>query len=155
VVFAIMLVIAGYRVYQIFNPPPPPQEKPLVRPKPYPPENAGPGIIPPEPGSRPPIDLPGDFSGLYNANPFWYYSTPERSNTKIPDAAPPINVLAIREVGGRLRAQLSTEGVPKKWYNEGDKIQDFELQNIDNENKTVTVYSERANKRFTLSAQAE
>lgn len=153
-VLAAMFCILCYRAYQVFYPPPPPQEKRLDFPRKSL-EDVDPSFIPPQPRSRIPSDLPGAYAGLYNRNPFWYHARAQsgQQQKEITPKDLGLSLHAIRQVGGRLRAQLSTMSVKRRWYDEGEKFEEYELQEIDPENNTVVVYAERYARRFTLSIE--
>jgi hypothetical protein len=151
---AVMFALLCYRVYVVVYPPPPPQF-PLVKAPtahlPESPEERKELGLPEAPPPRPPMDLPGNFSSLYNRNPFWYYSgQKQETGTEVTAENLGIKLLNIREVGGRWRAQLRTSSTTK-WYDEGEQFEEFELQKINPEDKTVVIYAERYAKRFTLS----
>ncbi len=147
----VVMAVFCYRVYVVLNPPAPPTEVP-----PRPPRNEVPEeLMPPSPPMIPARSLPGNYSGLYNNNPFCYYCK-ARSNTatEIRPQDLGIKLLAIRKLNdGRVRAQLSTTTVPKRWYNEGEQFEEFELQEIDPDNNTVVIYSEHYARRFTLTME--
>lgn len=153
-VLAAMFCILCYRAYQIFYPPPPPPEKRLEFPRKSL-EDVEQNFVPPRPHTRIPSDLPGSYAGLYNRNPFWYHARVQGSQQQqeITPKDLGLSLHAVREVGGRLRAQLSTMSVKRRWYDEGEPFEEYELQEIDLENKTVVVYAERYAKRFTLSIE--
>jgi len=76
-VLIVMLIVFGYRVYQIFFPPPPPEWPGLQTPKtqlPEEPEYRQELGLPGGPPMRPPMDIPGTYATFYERNPFWYYS---------------------------------------------------------------------------------
>ena len=52
-------------------------------------------------------------------------------------------------MGDRWRAQLRTRSTTK-WYDEGEEFEQFILEQVNPEDKTVVVYSEQYGRRFTL-----
>lgn len=152
-VLVVMVVILCYRVYEVMNPPP--EEGPANYPSPItdrariPPEAQPP--VPPETVS---IDVPGNYSNLYRQNPFWYHSG-ERTGAGEQAVTPEdldIELLAIREVNGRWRAQLRTQ-TTRDWYDEGEEFEEFVLEQINPEENSVVIYAARVAERLTLTTQ--
>lgn len=152
-VLLVVMAVFCYRVYVVLNPPEPPVVVPPKSPIPGPIPDE---LMPPSPPLPLARSLPGGYSGLYNNNPFCYYCK-ERGPGDIEVFDPEklgITLLAIRKLSdGRVRAQLSTKTVPKRWYNEGEPFEEYELQEIDAENNSVVIYSERYARRFTLTIE--
>ena len=147
-VLLVVMVVLFYRIYVVFNPPEHAAEAPPALPHKEVPEE----LQSPSPSPRPPLKVPANFSGLYNKNPFWYYSGSGGANDKkeVKESDLGITLHAIRDVGGKLRAQLSTTSVPKRWYDQNEKFEQFELVEVNPEDNTVVVYSEQYARRFTL-----
>jgi hypothetical protein len=158
IVLLVMVGILVYRVYGVVNPPPPPQWPPLPRPQtelPTDPAEVQTLGLPGDPTPRPPMDVPGTYSMLYNRNPFWYYSGQQKQDTKTEVDPKDLNIklLDIQNAGGKLRAKLRTGDNATKWYSENDQFEKYELQKIDPDSNTVEIYSERFARTFTLSKE--
>ena len=152
-VLVVMVVILCYRVYEVMNPPP--EEGPAN----YPPPITDPERIPPEarpdiPPETVSIDVPGSYSNLYRQNPFWYHSGERRASEDQALTPEELNIelLAVREVNGRWRAQLRTE-TARGWYDEGEEFQEFVLEQINPEEESVVIYAARYAERLTLTMQ--
>ena len=143
-----MVAVLCYRVYQVFWPPEPPKEAMLRPPTP--------GLDkvkdrPPKPGLRPPLDLPGDYTQLYRKNPFSLRggALDTGRDEDVTQKDLDITLLDIKQVGDRWRARLRTSA-GRRWYDEGDQFEQFQLEEIHSDEKTVVVYAERHAKRLTL-----
>ena len=145
-VFAAMVVVLCWYVYKALNPPEQEDDILMVLPKSEVGSEVGGVEWPPPPAARRPVD----WSSIHKRSPFWYFSTPgatEQNDRGEQDAR--ISLLNIRVVSGRPRAQLQTES-SKKWYDEGESFESFELLKIDPEAETCDVYSERLGKVVIL-----
>jgi len=149
-VFAIMVLVLCWYVYKAVNPPPPPEEVTARVPR----KKIGEGYKGVNVPAPPVPERPGEWNALYERNPFWYYSSisKEQGRERPQDAG--ITLLNIRTVSGRNRAQLQTES-SKKWYDEGESFEKFELLKIDPEAGTCDVYSEQLGKVITLRLPGE
>ncbi|HPO16532.1 MAG TPA: hypothetical protein PLI09_24060 [Candidatus Hydrogenedentes bacterium] len=152
-VLLVVMAVFCYRVYVVLNPPEPPAVAPPTSPRPGPIPDE---LMPPSPPMPPVRSLPGGYAGLYNNNPFCYYCKAKGPGGD--DIFDPkklgITLLAIRKLSdGRVRAQLNTTTVQRRWYNEGEQFEEYELQEIDPENNSVVIYSERYARRFTLTME--
>lgn len=152
----ILLVMVGAlanQVYLLLNPAPPEASAPLPAPKETMAENANPAIVPPKPAPLPTDGTGGGgYGGLVDRNPYWYYSSTEddKKNAEIP--ADLIQLLDIKQIGNRVRCQLKTR-TTTKWYEVGDKFEEFVLENIDTDTGTATVFVESYGQRVELTAQ--
>lgn len=146
-VLLILLGVLGYRVYVIVYPPPPPVEKVYSPPGKEIPD----ALRPPAPPLPPSVMVPGSYASLWRENPFWFFagepSTGGREEITPRDLG--ISLLNIRRVGDRWRAQLRTRSTTK-WYDEGEEFEQFILEQINPEEKTVVIFSEQYGRRFTL-----
>ncbi len=152
-VLVVMVAILCYRVYQVMNPPP--EEGPTHYPPPITDTAQIPAeAMPPVPPETVPIDVPGNYSNLYRQNPFWYHSG-DRARSEDKALTPEdldIELLAIREVSGRWRAQLRTQ-TTRAWYDEGEEFEEFVLEQINPEQQSVVIYAARYAERLTLTMQ--
>lgn len=140
IVLVALLGFLGYRVYELFVPKVLEAAAPDQRGKPEPPA---------PPPNKPPLDAPGQYAGLYRSNAFSYYSDTPTDGTSLTGKEAGIELLKLQEMpDGRWRAQLKTSA--KKWYYEGDPFEEFKLEKINPEEKTVVVYAERFAKTVTL-----
>ena len=147
----VMVLFLTYRVYTVVSPPEAPEALRLRAPmddlSAIPAEE-----LPPRPPLSPPRDLPGQFTNLYNRNPFAYVSGSLSGGEKREDPDQiDVQLLAIKEVNGRWRAQLSTTTARGKWYDENEEFEELQLNEIDAEEGTVAIYSTEHNREYTLS----
>jgi len=107
--------------------------------------------LPGTPPQRPLMDMPAVYVAFYERNPFWYHSgqTTQQSNTDVTAEDLNIELLDIQDAGGKARARLRTSRTTK-WYSENEQFEEFELTQINVEEQTVVVFSERYDKPFTL-----
>jgi len=153
-VLVVMLLILIYRVYSVLTYTSATDWKRTMPPKAQLPEEAeyrqemG---LPGTPPQRPPMDMPAVYVGFYERNPFWYYSgqTTQESNTDVTAEDLNIELLDIQDAGGKARARLRTSRTTK-WYSANEQFEEFELTQINVEEQTVVVFSERYDKPFTL-----
>jgi len=149
-VLVVMVGVLCYRIYVVLNPEVM-VETVNARPPDRSVEGHSPEIIPPEVPAPPALDLPGNYTGLYRNNPYWYYAGDRGvGEEEVTAATLGINLLDIKEAAGTWRAQLQTE-TTRKWYEEGEQFEEFELIEINAEEGTAVVYSERYGERVTLS----
>lgn len=107
---------------------------------------------PPQPApNNPAPDAPGQYAALYNSNAFTYYSdAPVDSGGGLTPKEAGIELLDLKQgPGGAWRARLKT-GAARKWYNEGEEFEEFKVESINPDEKTVVVYAERFAKTVTL-----
>jgi len=151
IILAVIVGILVYRVYMVANPPAPPEEAPLVPPKTKIDESVPPEVRPPVPQPKPPGSVPGNYAMLFRKNPFWYYGGTQQAggSSEVTPESLGIALLDLKQVNGRWRAQLRTRSTTK-WYDEGEQFEEFELQSISPEERSVTVYAVRHAKRFVL-----
>jgi hypothetical protein len=144
-ILVIMVCILCYRVYQIIYPPPKPQEKQYRPPVKEVAEDQRPPLPPPPP----PMLIPGAYASLHRQNPFWYYSREASDKQReVTGKDLGITLLNVRRVGETWRAQLRTQSTTR-WYNEGEEFEQFVLERVNPEEKTVVIYSEQYARRFT------
>lgn len=94
-----------------------------------------------------------DWAAVYTPHPFWYYSGLGKNTDnkkEVKDAG--IKLLGVKKVGKKSRAQLQTESA-KRWYDEGEKFESFELLKVDPDAQTCEVRSEGLGKVITLQVQ--
>lgn len=155
-VLFIMLVFLAYRVYEVVYPPPPPEEDALQLPQSKLPEDQAVRKdlgLPATPPVKPPLDLPGDYTALYRRNPFWYFSGKGGGGSGSGSVTAEdlnIQLLNIQEVDGRYRAQLRTTSTTK-WYYEGEPFEEYTLERVNPQERTVVIFAERYGRRITLS----
>ncbi len=149
-VLVVMVAFLCYRVYMVLYPLEPPEEKILRSPRNNPnriPEE----VLPPKPKPRPPIDMPGSYASLHKANPF--HAGASKGNTGADrDGGHGLELLRIQDFGDRTRAQIhNTSTNTKKWYDQDEKAEGFEVTEIDAEAEEVKVYVEEFRRTYTLS----
>lgn len=139
-VLVVLLGILGYRVYELFVP------KVLEA---APPDQKGKAEPPQPPPNNPPVDAPGQYAGLYHSNAFTYFSdAPTSGEGGLTGKEAGIELVDLKEVRGKWRARLKT--VTTKWYDEGEEFEEFKVESINPDEKTVVVYAERFAKTVTL-----
>ncbi len=153
-VLVVMVLVLGYRVYEILSPPPPPDWPRLQPPRrqlPEEPEYREELGLPSEPPARPPMDVPGTYATFHSRNPFWYHSRDARPESGEQVRAEDLNIqlLDIQDVGGNPRARLRSARTTA-WYSTGEQFEEFEVLEINVDTDTVVVYSERYARPFTL-----
>lgn len=153
-ILLVMVGVLGNQVYLLLNPPAPESPKVLRAPSAEFSDTTDPSILPPVP---PPIPSDGagqgSFSALVDRNPFWYYSNQEDSSGTGDIPADLIQLVRIQTSGNRVRAQLKTR-TATKWFNPGDKFEEFELISIDAAAGTATVFVTSYGKQVVLTAQS-
>ena len=137
----VLIGFLGYNVYQIFEPKP--IEVPdFIASKETP-------VPPPPPGIS--VDAKGDYNNLVARNPFSYWSDAKLSGSgelRAEDIG--VELLSIRDLGdGKLRAQLRTRSA-KKWYDQGESFEVFRLEEINQAEDAVVVYSVEHAKSVTI-----
>jgi hypothetical protein len=144
-VLVVLLGFLGFRVYELFVPKVLEAAAPDERGKPAPPQ---------PPPNNPALDAPGEYAGLYRSNAFTYFSdAPTEGGTGLTGKEAGIELLNLKQMpDGRWRAQLKTS-VTKKWYDEGEPFEEFKVESINPEEKTVVVYAERFARTVTLRIQ--
>jgi hypothetical protein len=150
IVLAIMLLVFAWNMYRVLYPPP---AKPLAKEHKLP-KVTDDGTLPSQPVPRgPDVRAMTSWKTVYTPSPFWYYAVQSgKSGDEGKDKDAGIHLRQIKEMGGGVfRAQLETTA--RKWYSEGDKFEQFELQKIDPDAQTVRVYSERLGQVITLSVE--
>lgn len=102
---------------------------------------------PPMPPANPLPPAPVPYNALVKDNPFAATSTGSSGPTGA-EERPPLALLAIREWGdGTYRAQIYTR--TRKWYEEGEQFETYQLISINPEEKTVEIFSEQHGRSFT------
>ncbi len=146
-VLAVMVLIFGWRVYAVLNPEQslPPSSYRLPKPD----DGQIPkAAVPPAPAPRQSSSL----EAVYTPNPFWFLSSQKevRGSNEGPEDAG-ISLLRIQKGrGGRVRAQIKTAG-STQWFDEGASFESFQLVQINPDQETCLVRSERLGKNITLS----
>lgn len=139
-VLVVMLCFLGYRVYELFNPQPAETAAAAV---------GGEPELPQIPPNDPPPDAPGQYYNMLHRSPFSYYSDAPVDDR---NALPPeikLELLAIRQVSGKWRAQIRTE-TAKKWYDEGENFEEFVLESINPDENSAVVYVTRIARSVTV-----
>lgn len=140
IVLVALLAYFGFRVYELFVPK---ELEAAVT------DQSGKPEPPAPPPNRPPLDAPGQYAGLYRSNAFTYFSdAPTEGGTGLTAKEAGIELVDLKEVRGKWRARLKT--VTTKWYDEGEEFEEFKIESINPEEKTVVVYAERFAKTVTL-----
>ncbi len=143
IVFVVMLGFLGYRVYELFVPknpelPPAVEVGEAARPE-IPPNMAAP-------------DAPEAYASLVRRSPFSYFSDAKTGEGDDETEQLGLGLLAIRQVGTKWRVKLRTPGVTRgKWYDEGEPFEEFVLEKINPEEKSVEVYSESIARTVTVT----
>ncbi len=154
-VLGVVVAVLCSRVYEVLNPEPPPPPPVISFPKPQIPDDSAEleGLgLPEKPPPPPPPLIPEVWRPLWQRNPFWYNATIGEADKgeDVEDGDPGISVLRIMSLAdGRVRAQLQTRS-SKKWYDEGEPFEKYELISIDAENEQCEVYSEEHGRSFTI-----
>jgi hypothetical protein len=152
----ILLVMVGAlanQVYLLLNPAPPELPPPLPAPSKTMSETVNPAIVPPPPpGPMSDGTGGGGFGALVDRNPYWYYSSTGEDTKSKEVPADLIQLVTIKKTGNRIRCQLKTR-TTVKWYEVGDKFEEFVLENIDMDAGTATVFVESYGQRVELTAQ--
>jgi hypothetical protein len=143
-VFAIMVAVLAWRVYQVVNPAPPENAPTYAVPRsgavdvPYPPDRPRPEVAPP---LRP----------LTRANPFWYHANPAGSGADGEDEGPDMVLDSIQMTPRGPIAMIKVSGDRARKFEKGDKASTFEVLEIDPEGGVVIVYDESQGKQFELT----
>lgn len=141
IVLIALLGVLGFKVYELFVPKELDAAVTDLAGKPDPPS---------PPPNRPPLDAPGQYAGLYRSNAFTYFSdAPTEGGTGLTGREAGIELLDMKQVQGKWRVQLKT-GAAKKWYDEGEEFEEFKVESINPDEKSVVVYAERFAKTVTL-----
>lgn len=138
-----MLGFLGHRVYELFVP-----KELEVTPPPATGEAARPEIAP----NAPAPDTPESYASVVRRSPFSYFSDAkiDGDGAESPEALG-LELLAIKEVGGKWRVRLRTPGATRgKWYDEGEQFEEFVLEKIDPEENTAEIYVTRIAKTVTV-----
>lgn len=152
IILIVMVCALANQVYLLLNPAPPELPPPLPAPRKEMAETVDPKIIPPRPQPFPGEGTSAPASGLNDRNPFWYYSS-TGSDAKADEVpADLIQLVKIQQLGTRVRCQLRTR-TTTKWYEAGDKFEEFVLEEIDPVAQTATVFVNSYGKRVQLSPQ--
>lgn len=151
-VLIVMVGVLVYRVHKVIDP----EERETID-KLRAPVESYEGLPPEE---RPPltplpptIDIKDNYTNLINRNPFWLYA--KGSGTSKPGEVTAedlgITLHKILENRGRLTAQISTQTGLKRWRSQDAQFEQFELVDINQEEQTITIYSQQYNKDFTFT----
>ena len=155
-VLALVVVVLCSRVYEVLNPEDPPPMPTYSFPQRMPPTDLAelrqlgfPGPPPPPP---PPRRLK-PWTSLRKRNPFWYNPTSGGDeDQKLAGFFRDPGVYLLNITPGKdgvPRAQLQTRS-SRKWYDEGEQFEKFELISIDPENEECVIYSEEFKERVTI-----
>ena len=140
IVLVVLLCVLGYRVYELFVPKE--LEAGVTT-------TSGPAE-PPEVAPGPPsTDAPGSYATLVRRSPWSIYSDAKVDVDSVSPEELGLQLLDIKEVGGKWRARIRTNSA-RKWYDEGENFEEFVLESIDSEAGTAVVYVERIAKTVTL-----
>jgi len=144
-VLAVMVLVFGWRVYVVLTPE---QSLPSTN---YRLPKADDGEIPkaavPPP---PPLRQSVPLEASYTPNPFWALSSQQEIREREGAADADIALLRIQKGrGGRVRAQIRTAG-STQWFDEGASFESFQLLQINAEEGTCLVRSERLGRNITL-----
>lgn len=142
IVLVVLIGFLGYRVYELFNP------KPL---EPPPQTMIGEADLPEQAPNPPPPDAPGSYYNLIHRSPFSYFSD-AIVDGKVGESPEELGLalLDLKQVSGKWRVRLKTPAVKGKWYDEGEKFEEFILEKIDPDDKSVEIYVERIAKTVTV-----
>jgi len=144
-VLAVMVLVFGWRVYAVLNPE---QSLPAMN---YRLPKADDGqipkaAVPPAPAVRQTVSL----EAAYTPNPFWALSSQKEARASQGPEDAGISLLRIQKGrGGRVRAQIRTTS-STQWFDEGAPFESFHLLQINPEDGTCLVQSERLGKNITL-----
>lgn len=102
---------------------------------------------PPSPPPNPLPPAPTPYNALIKDNPFAAVSTGSADGPR-GEERPNIVLLGIREWGdGTYRAQIYTR--TRKWYEEGESFEAYQLISINPEEQSVEIFSEKHGRSFT------
>ena len=155
-VLIIMVGVLVYRVNKVIYPdidtPPVPPKAPVESWVGVPPDRL---IIikPPIPPVPPTIDIKENYTNLSLRNPFWLHakgSTSSNTGEVRPENLG-ITLHNIRKNQGTLKAQIKTQTGGKRWYPQNAQFEQFQLVEINEDEQTVTIYSDQYGKEFTFS----
>lgn len=146
-VLAVVVVILCLRVYEVMRPKQPPPPPNYTYPRTQLPEDPQELADLGFPGAPPLPPIPAAakvWSSLWKRNAFWYNpSVTSTGDEKLQQFLrnPGVRLLNITAgKGGKYRAQLQTSS-SRKWYDEGEQFEQFELVSIDPEKQECVVYS--------------
>lgn len=142
-VFAIMVIFLGWRVYLVVYPPPVEDPPPFSTPS-----ATGTMAVPEPPTGTQIYDKPPPPTNVITGrNPFWYYAV----DTGTSDEEGPsvqIEIIEFLETpsGWLVRLRVGTDR--PRAYREGQKFQTFELRTIDPDEGYVEVYDEATTETY-------
>lgn len=151
----VMVGFLCYRVYEVMYPPEEEYQAPPTPPVKLPAteeerRQLHGEVLPPLVPPRPRVDAPEDVASLFRRNPFWYASSVSAPGDETTVERLDIQLLDIQRVGQGYRARIRTGNV-RKWYVEGAPFEEYVLEEIDAEARTVTIYAKRLEERLTLN----
>lgn len=147
-ILVVMVGILCFQVYKVLYP----EQKAAAAPPREPQAAPGEAEPPPSPPDSPLATAFGDYPSLYRRNPFWYMSGRNQKNSGQSSEEINIKLLNIRNVSGRIRAQIQT-ATTTQWYDVGAGFEQFRLESVDESGGTATVYVESLGKDITLTVQ--
>jgi hypothetical protein len=145
-----MVIVLCQRVYEVMNPQGEDDALPMPRPPSINPDNVDPPDNPP----AVPQDLTSENWSLLHIRPVTLFVRPRTGPTDKDDPSATTNLvlLDMRKSGNDFRVQISTGQGRARWYKEGDRFESYEIDVIDPDNRTCTVYSEEDNEKITLTS---
>lgn len=158
-ILAVVVVILCHRVYQVMHPKEPPPPPNYTYPRTQLPEDPQeltelgfPGAPP-----LPPMPVAAKvWNQLWKRNAFWYSPKqvgPDDDKLQQFLRNPGVRLRNITQgKAGKYRAQLQTSS-SRKWYDEGEQFEQFELVSIDPEKQECVVYSMEFQQPVTLKKE--
>lgn len=143
-----LVIVLCWKVYDVAFPS---EEKP--------PTWEGPGAVQqldwtgPPPDSAPPFPSRPSIDKLIRMNPFTVQSLERSERGQSTQADLELRVIRIRDVGGTLKAEISTAGRRSLWYGEGQSFETYRIVSVDRGANTVEIYSEEHARTYTLTAE--
>ncbi len=152
IVIVIAVCVLGYRIYLVVVPPEPPDQVQVTLPRDVDnvPEAQRAELLPGQPPPRPARRLPETYRALVNEHPWWYFGEGSAAGSgEVTAADLGLALVRIQELGDNVRAQIRTP-TTTRWYDPGEKFEEFELLDIDPDAGTVAVLSDEYQKTFVL-----
>lgn len=151
IVLVAMLFLLGVRIHSIFNPEA--GEDPIASfgpPRTELQEDVDRPGIPPRTATS---DIKGDWASVVRQPPFIYDDREGSGGPRTPDpsAALGLKLIMIQTTRGITKAFIETPNGARKWYEEGESFEKYQLLRIDAENNTCDLYDDSEAREVTIS----